>query len=185
MLRRGPPLRLHGPSDRIVPDQSSRRRPAKPVRKPTRPTPQNERSYRRPALSLRTITEGLNARGINDRAGYWSLICDTGVTHIGTALGASPRLALGDCAANGARDTVKTRVDGIGDRPTPMTQDLLILRCDIDYRRAYLFEPLRFCEWPVGYDIPTGGTVLVMDRLQLRVHVRRAVDRATLRVLPS
>ena len=32
---------------------------------------------------------------------------------------------------------------------------------------------------------PTGGAVLVMDRLQLRVHVGRTVDCAPLRVLAS
>jgi hypothetical protein len=46
-------------------------------------------------------------------------------------------------------------------------------------------DPFRLCERPVGDDVATGGTVLVMDRLQPRVHVGRAVHRAPLRILAS
>jgi hypothetical protein len=66
-----------------------------------------------------------------------------------------------------------------------MTRDLLILRCDINHRRAYLFDPLRFCKRAVGNQIPTRRAVLVLDRLQLRVHVRCTVHRAPLRILAS
>ena len=66
-----------------------------------------------------------------------------------------------------------------------MTHDLLILWCDIDHRRAYLFEPLKFCKGAVGNQIPTRRAVLVMDRLQLGVHVGRTVHRAPLRIFAS
>ena len=66
-----------------------------------------------------------------------------------------------------------------------ITDDLLILRGDVDHRRALPLDPLRLGHRPVGDDVATGGAVLVMDRLQLRVHVGRAVHRAPLRVLAS
>ena len=41
---------------------------------------------------------------------------------------------------------------------------------DVDHRRP-LADPLLLGHRPVGDDVATGGAVLVMDRLQLRVHV--------------
>jgi hypothetical protein len=59
-----------------------------------------------------------------------------------------------------------------------------LLWLNVDHGRA-LSDPLLLSHRLVGDDVATGGAVLVMDRLQLRVHVGRAVHRAPLGVLAS
>ena len=59
-----------------------------------------------------------------------------------------------------------------------------VLRGDVDHRRP-LADPLLLGHRPVADDVATGGAVLVMHRLQLRVHVGCAVRRTPPRVLPS
>ena len=144
-------------------------------------------------MSLRAIAAGLNARGIPTARGIgpWSATKVCARWH-----GARYKCQEPDHAShlliapNGARETVRDASGRHRWGPTAtqrcwMTNNLLILRCDIDHRRAYLFEPLRFCKGAVGNQIPTRRAVLVLDRLQLGVDERRAVDRAALRVLAS
>jgi hypothetical protein len=54
-----------------------------------------------------------------------------------------------------------------------------LLRGDVNHRRP-LADPLLRAHRPVGDDIAAGRAVFVVDRLQLRVHVGRAVYGATM-----
>jgi hypothetical protein len=78
------------------------------------------------------------------------------------------------------------RLDAQGEVAPARSLPLFVcfLRLHVDHGRA-LSDPLLLGHRAVGDDVATGGAVLVMDRLQLRVHVGRAVHRAPLRVLTS